>query len=109
MKSQTFHDFDAFVESIRDVESRMLLRNPRRRLWSISLVDLQGVHVQLGRLGSGNIAEGELQPNGYMLYMPLTDACEYSANGTLSIEIHSRSWNQDASFVSVRKSTTIGA
>jgi len=83
MQSQLFRDFDAFAESVRDVESKMMLRNPKRRIWSISHVDLPSIHVQLGRLGSGNIAQGELRSDGYLIYMPLTDACEYSVNGTV--------------------------
>ena len=83
MKNKIFHDFDAFAESVRGIESKMMLRNPKRRIWSTSSVDLDGIDVQVGRLGSGNIAEGELRPDGYMLYLPLTDAVEYSANGTV--------------------------
>jgi AraC family ethanolamine operon transcriptional activator len=83
MQSRVFHDFDAFAESIRDVDSRMLLRNPQRRVWSVSSVDLGRVNVQLGKLGSGNIARGQLRSDGYMLYLPLTDGIEYSANGSV--------------------------
>jgi AraC-like DNA-binding protein len=81
MQSRVFHDFDAFAQSIRDVDSRMLLRNPQRRAWSIHSVDLGRVNVQIGELGSGNIAEGQLRSDGYMLYLPLTDGVEYAANG----------------------------
>jgi AraC family ethanolamine operon transcriptional activator len=83
MRSQVFRDFDAFAESVRDVDSRMTLRNPKRRIWSTSSVDLDGIDVQLGRLGSGNIAQGQLRADGYMLYLPLTDGVEYLANGSL--------------------------
>ena len=83
MRSQVFDDFDAFTESLRDVEIKTLLRNPQHRIWSTSSVDLGRVDVQLGRLGSGNIAQGELRSDGYMIYLPLTDAVEYSANGTV--------------------------
>jgi AraC family ethanolamine operon transcriptional activator len=83
MRSQAFRDFDAFAESVRDVDSRMLLRNPTRRVWSTSSVDLARIDVQLGRLGSGNIAQGQSRPDGYMFYLPLTNAVEYSANGSV--------------------------
>lgn len=83
MRCQYFDDFDAFAESVRGVESKMILRNPKRRIWTLSHVDLPAVQVQLGRLGGGNIAQGELRPDAYLLYMPLTDACEYTANGTV--------------------------
>lgn len=82
MQTKTYHDFDAFAESIRHVDSRMLLRHPKNRTWRISSVDLgRGITVQTGQLGSGNIAAGELQLDGYMFYKPLTDTVEYSVNG----------------------------
>ena len=83
MRSQVFDDFDAFAESVRDVDSKMLLRNPQRRVWSTSSVDLGCIDVQLGKLGSGNIAMGELRTDGYMLYLPLSNTVEYSANGAV--------------------------
>lgn len=81
MQNQCFHDFDAFAESIEGVESKMLLRNANHRAWSLSVADLQGMPVQVGRLGSGNIARGELRAEGCLLYIPLTYGCEYFANG----------------------------
>ena len=83
MQSQTFHDFDSFVDSVRDVDCVMLIQNPQHRFWSIKHINLPEVHFQLGRLGSGNIVEGQSWPSGYLLYMPLTDTCAYSANGTV--------------------------
>jgi AraC family ethanolamine operon transcriptional activator len=80
MRHRTFRDFDAFAESVRDVESEMLLRNPARRFWSLRAVDLDGIDVQVGELGSGNIARGQLRTDGYLLYLPLS-AVEYRANG----------------------------
>ena len=81
MRSQVFEDFDAFAESVRDVDSRMMLRNPKQRVWSIDSVNLDGIDVQVGQLGSGNIAQGQLRPDGFMIYLPLTDGVEYFANG----------------------------
>ena len=83
MQHSVFHDFDAFAESLRDLDSKMMLRNPKRRIWSVSSVDLGEIDVQHGRLGSGNIAAAQLRSDGFMLYLPLTDTCEYSANGTV--------------------------
>ena len=81
MQSQAFLDFDAFVDSVRDVDCIMLLQNPQRRFWKINHINLPRVHFQLGRLGSGNIVEGQSWPNGYLLFLPLTETCTYSANG----------------------------
>lgn len=83
MQTHCYHDFDAFAESVRHVDTRMYLRHPKNRTWSISSVGLNDITVQVGRLGSGNIAMGESPLDGYMLYLPLTDAVEYSANGVV--------------------------
>ncbi len=83
MQFQHFNDFDAFTASVRDVNSTMMLQNPKHYSWSIYHVNLPEIHLQGGRLGSGNIVEGQSKPNGYLLYLPLTYPCEYSANGTV--------------------------
>ena len=81
MRSKTFGDFDEFAESVMDIDCRMMLRNPERRVWSVSGVEVDTIDVQLGLLSSGNIAQGQLRPEGYMLYVPLTSGVEYVANG----------------------------
>jgi AraC family ethanolamine operon transcriptional activator len=83
VRSQVFQDFDAFAESVRDVDSRMLLRNPKRRVWSTGSVDLGQIDVQIAKLGSGNIAQGQLRSDGFLLYLPLTSGVEYTANGSV--------------------------
>jgi AraC family ethanolamine operon transcriptional activator len=81
MKFRTFCDFDAFVESVHGVESTMLPRNVKRRCWSHASVMLDGVGVQVGRMGSGNIAECQMHSDGFIIYLPLTKSAEYRANG----------------------------
>ncbi len=83
MKSQYFQDFDEFASSVGDIDSTMMLQNPRQFIWSLNQVYLREIQVQLGRLGSGNIAEGQSWSDGYMLYLPLTDTCEYLSKGTV--------------------------
>ncbi len=83
METHVFRDFDAFASNVRDVDCVMLLQNPTHRSWVMSHVYLPEVHVQLGRLSSGNIVEGRSWPDGYVLYLPLTDTCAYSGNGTV--------------------------
>ena len=80
MKTKIFDDFDAFAASVKDVDSKMLLRNPERRRWSASAIELGEMDLQLGLLGSGNIAQGELRPDGFIIYLPLTKNVEYTAN-----------------------------
>lgn len=81
MKTKNFDDFDAFAASVKDIDSKMLLRDPGRRFWSVSAAELGEMDLQLGLLGSGNIAQGELRSDGFMIYLPLTKNVEYTANG----------------------------
>lgn len=83
MQKRVFRDFDAFAESVRGIDAVMMLQNPMQQRWVISDSNLLGMHLQLGRLASGNIVEGQSWTDGYVLYLPLTNSCEYSANGTV--------------------------
>ena len=83
MRAQTFDDFDDFAGSIRGVVSKMLLRNATYHCWKLRAVDLNDIVVQVGELGSGNIAQGELRSDRILLYLPLTPKVEYCANGTV--------------------------
>ena len=82
MRHNVYHDFDQFAESVHDVERKMMLRNPARRSWNISGVEVGDVDVQCGQLCSGNIAHGQLRDDGYMFYLPSTDGIEYVSKGT---------------------------
>jgi len=81
MQAEHFRDFDEFVASVRGVDCSMMLQNAARHSWQIQAAELAGVRVQLGRLGSGNIIEGQSYPDGYLIYLPLSETCEYMANG----------------------------
>jgi AraC family ethanolamine operon transcriptional activator len=60
----------------------MTLQNPTHHLWSIKQVNLGGIDLQCGQLGSGNMVEGQSWQNGYLLYIPLSQTCEYRINGS---------------------------
>lgn len=81
MQSHEFRDFDEFADSVRGVDCRMMRHNPKNHVWSIADVDLGGPKVQFGQLGSGNIVEGQSAGGAVILYMPLTETCEYTFNG----------------------------
>lgn len=81
MKSLHFTDFDAFSETVRDVDAVMTLQNPEHRTWKIKQAAIEGLHVQLGQVGSGNIVEGQSWSDGTLLYLPLSDGVAYRANG----------------------------
>lgn len=59
----------------------MTPQNAARHSWDIQAVQLPETRVQLGRLGSGNIVEGQSWVDTYVIYLPLSDTCEYLANG----------------------------
>ena len=81
MQIEQFEDFDAFAASVRDLDCTMMLQNPARRSWTIRAAQIAGLTAQMGRLGSGNIVEGQSWVGGSMIYLPLSDTCEYRANG----------------------------
>lgn len=81
MQSRQFRDFDAFSASVRDVDATMMLQNPARRLWTINQVNIGGIDVQLGQVGSGNLVEGQSWQNGTLIYLPLSPRVAYRANG----------------------------
>jgi len=86
METHAFQDFDAFADSVRGVDSTMTLQNRTRNSWVINHASLPGIHVQLGRMGSGNIVEGQSSSAGYVLYLPLNYSSAYLLNGTVMTE-----------------------
>lgn len=81
MHKRSYDDFDAFAASIRDVDAAMMLNNPVHRSWSIEQANIGDLDFQYGRLGSGNILEGQSWPTGWAFYLPLTPSTPYLANG----------------------------
>ena len=76
-----YRDFDEFVASVQGIDCSMTLQNAARHSWDIEAAELPGTRVQLGRLGSGNIVEGQSLRDMYVIYLPLSDTCEYLASG----------------------------
>ncbi len=83
METKVYRDFDEFTETVGDVDCRMTMNGPGRNVWSLSVVSLPDVHVQIGSVGSGNIVEGQALSDGFLFYLPLTFDCAYSLNGQL--------------------------
>ena len=81
METRAFQDFDAFTEAVRDVDFTMLMQNPSRRHWSISHVELDGIHIQYGQEGSGDITEGRSRTDGFTLFVPIGSDETHTANG----------------------------
>lgn len=83
MKPLQFSEFDAFADTVRDVDAVMTMQNPERRVWTINQTALKGLHIQLGQVGSGNIVEGQSWSDGTLLYLPLSAGISYRANGVV--------------------------
>ena len=81
MKSLQFNEFEAFAETVSDVDAVMTLQNPEHRVWKINQTVVEGLHIQLGQVGSGNIVEGQSWSDGTLLYLPLSAGVTYRANG----------------------------
>ena len=81
METRSFDDFDEFAEAVSSFDGRILLTHPSIPKWSISHLDLDGVHIQTGELGSGNIVEGQSW-DGYMVYLPIPCAGKKILNGS---------------------------
>jgi len=80
VETRSFSDFDEFAEAVSSFDGRIVLTHPSIPKWSISHLDLDGVHIQTAEVGSGNIVEGESW-DGYMVYLPLLDAGRKILNG----------------------------
>jgi len=81
VETRSFCEFDEFAEAISSFDGRILLTHPSIPKWSVSHLDLDGVHIQTAEVGSGNIVEGESW-DGYMVYLPLLDAGRKILNGS---------------------------
>ena len=80
MNTQCFRDFDAFADSVADVNSSMLIQNPRRSRWTLIQSAVGGIHLQHGREGSGNITEGQSRGDGFIIFAPLNNAAAHAGN-----------------------------
>jgi AraC family ethanolamine operon transcriptional activator len=83
MFSHRFEDFDGFESMVRNVSCRMMIQNPQDLLWTVEGINVAGLEAQFGRLGSGNIVQGQSWSNGVFFYFPLTETVEYSINGSV--------------------------
>lgn len=79
-KCQTFEEFEAYTQSVRNVEVDFTLPRLTKRLWQIRHTFLDGLHLQYAYEGGGNIAEGGVEKSGYLLFVPLSEI-EVRANG----------------------------
>jgi len=81
VETRSFDDFDEFAEAVSSFDGRITLTHPSIPKWSVSHLNLDGVHIQTGVLGSGNIVEGQSW-DGYMVYLPIPGAGKKILNGS---------------------------
>ncbi|MGI9521291.1 MAG: helix-turn-helix domain-containing protein [Hyphomicrobiaceae bacterium] len=81
LAAHNFDDFDEFAASVAAADANMIIQNPNQMRWSIDELAFRGCRIQVGRLGSGNIAEGSAPANQSIIYLPMTKSVEYLANG----------------------------
>ena len=76
-----YNDFDAFSRNVYYINGRMLLKDPQHQAWANRHIELCGLHLQIGSLGSGSIVEGTSSSDGYLVYVPLSKFRQHVANG----------------------------
>lgn len=82
MNRISFHEFEAYTESVRDADMRCMLPRLELPIWSMQNLSIEKMHLQFASEGCGNIAEGATRPDGCILFVPLSGT-PGRGNGTL--------------------------
>lgn len=77
----TFDDFDAWGNTVSGASLRMACDAVDTGVWTLGMVDLGGVVLQVASEGGGNLCYGGNTHGGTMLFVPLTHAGEHVVNG----------------------------
>lgn len=77
----TFDDFDAWGEAVSGASLRLACNGIETRRWTLGMLDLGGVVLQVASEGSGTICYGASTHPGTILFLPLTLAGEHVCNG----------------------------
>ena len=77
----TFDDFDAWGEAVSGASLRLACNGIEARQWTLGMLDLGGVVLQVASEGSGTICYGASTHPGTILFLPLTLAGEHVCNG----------------------------
>jgi AraC family ethanolamine operon transcriptional activator len=81
LPQQTFTDGDAYASAIRQADVEVTMLRPKQREWRVSHCELGGAHIQQGFSGGGLICNGLSPTRGTILFLPLSNANDHSANG----------------------------
>lgn len=77
----TFDDFDAWGDAVSGAHLRLVCDVVETPAWTLGILDLGGVVLQVASEGGGNLCYGGNTHSGPTLFVPLTHAREHVANG----------------------------
>lgn len=77
----TFKDFDAWGEAVSGASLRLACDRVETPAWTLGILDLGGVVLQVASEGGGNLCYGANTHAGLTLFVPLTHAGEHVVNG----------------------------
>ena len=77
-----FDDFDAWGEAVSGANLTLTCDHVEERVWTLGIVGLGDVVLQVASEGGGNLCYGGNTHSGTMLFVPLTHASEHIVNGT---------------------------
>ncbi|PQO44519.1 helix-turn-helix transcriptional regulator [Blastopirellula marina] len=82
MESWTFDDFDEYASAVQDVNLEMMLQKLIFPRWTIRQIEIDGVRIQHGEQGSGDITKGLTRSDGFFLYAPWSNEHHQRSEGT---------------------------
>jgi AraC family ethanolamine operon transcriptional activator len=77
----SFDDFDAWGDAVSGAHLRLTCDSVERRNWTLGILDLGGVVLQVAAEGGGNLCYGANIHSGPIFFVPLTRAAEHVVNG----------------------------
>lgn len=78
---KSFDDFDAWADAVSGASLRLACDAVETGVWTLGIVDLGAVVLQLASEGGGNLCYGTNTHAGPILFVPLTHANEHVVNG----------------------------
>ena len=77
----TFDNFDAWGDAVSGAHLRLVCDIVETPAWTLGILDLGGVILQMASEGGGNLCYGGNTHSGPTLFVPLSHAREHVANG----------------------------
>lgn len=76
-----FDDFDAWGDAVSGASLRLACDAVETGTWTLDILDLDGVVLQVASEGGGNLCYGGNTHDGQLLFVPLTRVTEHVVNG----------------------------